>query len=75
MAKWKRLRWKGDNVRQAIMDGGRWDTAWMMMLLEEPSPQVMHRRPQPPGVRAFSRLADQAWAMIRCTKSSRFLIH
>jgi len=46
---------------QAVLDGGRWDLAWLLSLTEDPPSNVMHRRPERSVSRAYSLLADEAW--------------
>ena len=48
---------------QSSIDGGRWDFAWLLTLLEEPPPQLFHGRGTVanPRTRAFSPLSPVAW--------------
>ena len=46
---------------QAVLDGGRWDLAWLLSITEDPPPSVMHRRPERSNSHAYSLLADEAW--------------
>ena len=51
-------------LEQANLDGGRFEIAWLLTLLEEPPSQVF--TPQPPiGRRApFAPLASQSWTTV-----------
>ena len=54
-------------TEQVALDGGRWDAAFLLTLLEEPPPVVMERRPHRLGaqqLRAFSQLWDQEWTTV-----------
>ena len=48
---------------QASIDGGRWDFAWLLTLLEEPPSQMFRGRGQVanPRTRAFSPLSPVSW--------------
>ncbi|CAJ1338628.1 unnamed protein product, partial [Effrenium voratum] len=49
------------SIEQAVGDGGRWDLAYLLTLLDEPPQQVFASRPQP-RLRAFMPLCPQPWA-------------
>ena len=48
---------------QSALDGGRWDFAWLLTLLEEPPAQLFHGRGAVanPRTRAFSPLSPVGW--------------
>ncbi|CAE7264088.1 unnamed protein product [Symbiodinium sp. CCMP2592] len=48
---------------QSSLDGGRWDFAWLLTLLEEPPAQLFHGRgvSANPRTRAFSPLSPVGW--------------
>ena len=48
---------------QAVLDGGRWDLAWLPSITEDLLSSVMHRRPERSVSRAYSFLADEAWTI------------
>eukprot|EP00438_Fugacium_kawagutii_P033656 Skav204053 [mRNA] locus=scaffold3:301963:308610:- [translate_table: standard] len=53
-------------VEQAAMDGGRWELAYRLMLLEEPPSQLWSYRNTSfdPKLKAFSPLCPQRWTTI-----------
>ena len=53
-------------VEQSAMDGGRWDLAYQLTLLEEPAATLWTYRQTSanPRVRAFSPLCPQRWATV-----------
>ncbi|CAE7527751.1 unnamed protein product [Symbiodinium sp. CCMP2592] len=50
-------------IDQSVIDGGRWDFAWLLTLLEEPPAQLFHGRGlvANPRTRAFSPLSPVGW--------------
>ena len=50
-------------IDQSSIDGGRWDFAWLLTLLEEPPAQLFHGRGvvANPRTRAFSPLSPVGW--------------
>ena len=54
----------------ASADGGRWDSAWLLSLLEGPPPMIVERRPQRYGnsqLRQSSLLWYQGWTSVAMT--------
>ena len=66
-------------VEQACQDGGRWDLAYQLTLLEEPSSQIWTYKPSMPHsrLRAFAPLCPQRWATVALayTKEVDFLMN
>lgn len=66
-------------VEQACQDGGRWDLAYQLTLLEEPSSQIWSFRSSMPHsrLRAFAPLCPQSWATVALayTKEVDFLMN
>ena len=56
-------------LEQSVMDGGRWDVAYLLSLMEDPPAAIFAHRPpsQNPRLRAFSALCPQGWATTAMT--------
>ena len=49
---------------QATLDHGRWTTAWLLTLQEDPPPAMLSRRTEQAPLRGFSALADPVWTTV-----------
>ena len=52
------------SVEQMVLDGQKWDVAWLLSLQEDPPPEMFSARPHStnPRLRAFAPLCPPDWA-------------